>query len=626
MRHDPHMVKPLVASRTSVFILLLAFVFALAMAIFPTYFSPPYPLGAHAHGGDWFIGTDTYMRLVRVRDWLAGGHWYADFSARSNWPYGEVLHWTRPMDVLLVALAGPFMAFVGVNRALYFSGVIVSPLLMLLAIWALVWGTQRILDVRGRVILVMLFAIQPTTRSYFSVARPDHHSLILLTFSAVLALLLRYATDPDATPRLAGWAGALSAFGIWISVESLSTELFALLALGVPWLITGHTRWLMALRRFTLAGVVMISLALVIERPPGTWLMSVTFDRLSIVHVALLVLIALGVDAMWRTHARFSATLSGRLGVSAAAAGLAAVVMYGLYPDFFKGPFAAAMDPRLKTIWLDKVQEFQPLLSDNPKTVVMATLILVPLAWLAVWMTKVRSAIKRDPAVQALAITLGLAAILYTALTLDEVRWGAYVGIIVVTPWALLLQWLLDWRGGPKIGPSPGTPLWRVPLITIVATGHLLGAIALSPGDLGAAPAKSPSCQWRAIAPYLNSAAFAGGKIQTIFSFIDQGPEILYRTPHRVVGAPYHRNARGILDTFAVLGGSDVNKAHEILTKRGVNYALFCIGTTEEKLFLKFPGETLMRKIVEGKAPVWLAPKPLPGDLGSSFRLYRVLK
>ena len=48
------------------------------------------------------------LRAFIARDHLAQtGNWYDGSLPRSNWPYGEALHWTRPLDVVL--LAGTFL-------------------------------------------------------------------------------------------------------------------------------------------------------------------------------------------------------------------------------------------------------------------------------------------------------------------------------------------------------------------------------------------------------------------------------------------------------------------------------------------------------------------------------------
>lgn len=63
------------------------------------------------------------MRLLRVERLIETGAWFDHTIPRSNAPYGETLHWTRPLDVLLVAGAAPLAPVLGWREALFAWGV-----------------------------------------------------------------------------------------------------------------------------------------------------------------------------------------------------------------------------------------------------------------------------------------------------------------------------------------------------------------------------------------------------------------------------------------------------------------------------------------------------------------------
>ncbi len=608
----------------------LALVLAVGFAIVPTLFD----IVTKYAGGEWFAGVDTYMRLVRVREWLGAENWswYETFSARSNAPFGEVLHWTRPLDMVLSVLAAPFIPFVGLERALYFAGFIVSPVMFALALWATLWATRPLLDARGRVIIVVLFVCQPNAYYYFVAARPDHHAMILLCFATVLAFLARHSTAPERETRTITWAGVITALGIWVSVESLSIELFALLALGLTWMITGKAVWLDALRRFSFAGALTLIAALMVERPPAEWLTSEVFDRLSTAQVALLVLIALGIEGIHRVEprlrARLSAPVASRFVAGALAAAGAGAAMHVLFPAFFKGPFGASMDSRLEGLWLSKVSEFQPLFGTDQDTTVEMIFFFIPLIWLAVWAFRALRERAPAPHTPYLVGTFLLAAALFAPLTAIQARWGAYMGIALLIPWTLLLIQVLDWRGGPMVGnkdgSQEGTPILRTPLFLAVAVGHILiGYATMALSEDGTKTSEEKSCHWPKIAPFLNSEQFAGGKPQTFANFIHAGPLILYYTHHRVVGTPYHRNTQGLLDTFTMLSSANIDESRAVFEARKVDFLLLCADTAEEHVMLDFDGDGVLRRIVDDRAPDWLRKSPLPDGLDAEFRLYR---
>src|SRR3546814_14619368 len=73
----------------------------------------------------------SYMRMVRVSELAQGWQWFDDTIARANAPYGDVLHWTRPFDLLILLLAMPAGFALEAEQALYLAGMILPPLLPL---------------------------------------------------------------------------------------------------------------------------------------------------------------------------------------------------------------------------------------------------------------------------------------------------------------------------------------------------------------------------------------------------------------------------------------------------------------------------------------------------------------
>ena len=76
------------------------------------------------------VDSDGYARLVRIQRLLETGAWFDVGLPRANRPDGGTLHWTRPLDVLLIILALPLAVLIGFSKALFWAGVLVGPLLM----------------------------------------------------------------------------------------------------------------------------------------------------------------------------------------------------------------------------------------------------------------------------------------------------------------------------------------------------------------------------------------------------------------------------------------------------------------------------------------------------------------
>src|SRR4051794_1752047 len=58
-----------------------------------------------------FFDSDDAMRMVEVRDLMAGQGWFDLTAQRINPPQGLLLHWSRVVDVPIVALISVFRLF-----------------------------------------------------------------------------------------------------------------------------------------------------------------------------------------------------------------------------------------------------------------------------------------------------------------------------------------------------------------------------------------------------------------------------------------------------------------------------------------------------------------------------------
>src|SRR5690606_4264963 len=113
------------------------------------------------------------------------------------------------------------------------------------------------------------------------------HGLLLLLFLLLLGALWR-ALGGAAGSRWAALAGAVAAFGLWVSVEFLLATGCMFAAFGLLWAAQGGAFARLGAVAATAAclGVV---LALGVERPPAE-LLVVEHDRLSVMHLSALAL------------------------------------------------------------------------------------------------------------------------------------------------------------------------------------------------------------------------------------------------------------------------------------------------------------------------------------------------
>ena len=90
--------------------------------------------------------ADGYTRLARVEVLAGGGSWYDASAVRANVPYGTTLHWTRPFDLLLLAGALPLLPFTSMKSAIYWSGTLINPILLVMTLAVLMWAIKPLLQ------------------------------------------------------------------------------------------------------------------------------------------------------------------------------------------------------------------------------------------------------------------------------------------------------------------------------------------------------------------------------------------------------------------------------------------------------------------------------------------------
>jgi hypothetical protein len=180
-------------------------------------------------------------------------------------------------------------------------------------------------------------------------------------------------------------------FGLWVSAEMLTLLTITYACGSVLWVMAPEpdrdappvSRWLVM---FGLGFLLVVVLAVIVENPADRLLVA-QYDRISVVHAAMAILALCSwvfIDQLWR-RAMVPAGVIGRSSVLAIAGAAALVVMYVIYPDFFRGPLGR-VDPALKTLLFDVTGEMMPI-QRHSLSVVYGNLGLNPLALpLAVWL------------------------------------------------------------------------------------------------------------------------------------------------------------------------------------------------------------------------------------------------
>jgi len=570
---------------------------------------------------------DGYTRLARVEALVESGDWFDKAAVRANSPYGTTLHWTRPFDILLLAGAMPFLPFMTLKGALYWSGALINPLLHIASLIALMWAVTPLLQRQDVPYLGVLMLALPAVHSYFDIGRADHHGLILFLFVVLVGLCLR-ALLAGRNAKVLIAAGLTGALLMWVSVEALVTIGVVLLALSASWLVRD---WPSSVDMAIISGTLWLGLlaGLIVEHPPDN-LLSVAYDALSAVHVFIFVLPAVFFVAVHSTEGRFPvwAQLPRRLSLIVLGAVGASLLVAALFPQFFGGPYVD-VNPRVVSVWLDKVQEVRALISaERPLRSLREIVFLLGHVIVAIpvliWLIRTTKGSERQGWV-LIAIGVGV----FVPLTLYQARWATYAEFVMVIPYAVLMGFALD-AIQRQLGAGNARRFLLSVSRALVVVGFTSVFLLLGAG-LHRLEASSDfvakKCPLTPMAIHLGEDPELGSASRRVMAFIFDGPEIVYRSPHAVVATPYQRNTAGILDTYDFFAATEEARARDIVDRRGIELVLLCRHGNESQQYKgKGSGRTVYDRLLSGEAPAWLRPWPLPDHLVGNHTLFEVIR
>ncbi len=569
------------------------------------------------------LGPDSYMHVVRAARLFETGAWFDYSIPRANAPFGDVLNWTRPFDVLLLAGAWVLNPRLGFEAGLFWSGVVVSPLLQGAAAVAFAWALAPMFDRNLRMLAMVVFLVQPAIIIYALAGRADHHVLILLSFVVVMGLTMRLLLRPYSR-GLALATGAVLGIGMWVSVEFLLALAITLAATTLHWILNGRDE---ARKNLGLAlGLLLaMAVALAVERPPTEYALA-EYDRISVVHLFIAVL-ALG---FWVVVGGIEGHIHGRVGrmiLALAGAVVTGYLLWLVYPKFFAGPLAD-FDPRLVPLWQDKIASIRGLLpvsgADTARFLFYLGPALITVPYLGWVLTR-----ERERRLMPAWLLVGIATAVFLPLALLHGRFAPFAAVVIAIPMIDLIGCFRRRLEGQ--GQRLGVIVMRAfgtagLLVGFFAAGLVLFAVLKQVH--GAAQVRAePPCRVKDVAAQLGDARGLGARSRIILAPIDDGPELLYRTRHGVVGTAYHRNQAGILDTFVMFAIADDDGARKLVNRRGIDLILVCATSDARNIYSSGTRtDGLYRRLAEGRQPPWLRPVTLPPGLATGYRLFEVAR
>ena len=553
--------------------------------------------------------SDDILRIVQVRDLLAGQSWFDVTQYRIDAPGGGVeLHWSRLVDIPLVLIIWALTPLVG-GPAAETAALVIVPLftlglVMLLAAriaWRLMGDEEATLTALAVALCVpVLFELTPM--------RIDHHGWqIVCALVAVNGLMAR-------SPKAGGWVvGTALATWLAISIEGLPLSAAVLALLAWRWLRDRNRRqWLVnAIHSFAVIGAVLFLLT------RGIGIFANHCDAVSPVHLSMFAFGALVLTGVSRLEPLPRGIVLGGFFV---AAGGAIGILFALAPQCV-GVGIPALDPLVAQHWYSDLSEGLPIWRQSlPGAMQYAVTPVIGLFAAFGLVGQSRDWLRRFWLDYALILGAAFLISLFVA------RAGAVACVLAAPPLAWQVRgWLRTIRAmkrpAPRVAATAALAFALLPALPFLLLASAIPAQAAlggaSPALAGSPPSKrAPTCRVEKVAAELR--ALEQGEF---YAPLDLAPDLLLATNHSVVAAGQHRGAPSIKFVIETALGPS-GQARTALQTRGTAYVIGCPGLKELRKYQRAAPRGFAADLNNQRVPGWLEPVALNGESG--IRVWRV--
>ena len=480
-----------------------------------------------------YIDTDNYMHALRTIDFMKDPSFWEQKFMQTNYPFGEISHWTHFFDIIMVLCALPFTIFEPLKEAVFHGGLLITPLFFLLTLLCLErWGKQ-FLSLRSRILLYLLFAFNTDLFHAFAFARPDHHAVIM--YLAVLQFLCLSEYIIRKQEKFIISSAIICGLGLWLAAEGLFMYIAEITFLYSGYLFFQYDK--KVLPKFCLFYALSVGICWLVN-PPYQGYLFIDTGRISVLYFGA----ALYVWTAFIITEKINLNKIIRTVVLALCAMVFVAVIYAF------GWLDSPLDERIYKIFVNRISEMQSGLRFGN----MAFPMLACFCLYGLWY----STNKREE-----IILFSVFLLIYTVLTVYARRFTGYA----VTYAAIIIVWRVNELNLNKKMFSLATVL----LLLINPLSYSFDSLIFEE--------KTKFINFNA--NYLNYIRFPKGAVVSD-AFIS--PYILWFSERPTVASPYHRNVEGLIDNHEILFSDDMDKVKSLLKKHQVRAIILPIPDEEE--------------------------------------------
>ncbi|MBJ3763647.1 hypothetical protein ILP92_12895 [Maribius pontilimi] len=543
---------------------------------------------------------DSVLRLLELRDFMAGRGWFDTVQPRVLPPEGLDLHWSRLIDAVLAG-AIVFVSFF-VDPARAETAVLFAwPVLLLILLIAISGAMvrERFGDKAASLTVLVAATSQLLRGVYFLPGLIDHHNVQIVVMAGVAWGLL---SDGDRT-RSGLAAGALTALSLAVGLEAVGFIAVAIVFLGLRYIALGGWE-AERVGGFGLALMLTAPLLFLAQTAPSDWTVphcdELALPVLWVTTVAGLYL--LGLARMTR-----DATRPERVRVALVLAVPALLALLPAAQACADGPYDMVSD-MVKRIVVANVIENLPLRFFLVHLPVQGLSMALPFLCVILLLAPTLASGKARDA-RALSVALSLLALAVSLLQARMMIWG-----FATLPAALGVAFH-DFTRQNRIN-----LVWTFRLLLVIAASfpHLFGLAfvglsAPAPSQI-ASPTEDPRCVTREAIESLNALPPS-----LIFNPIEFGTLLLVHSPHSVTGASYHRSPRALEYGIVPFLYEQSDALRAALADTGADYVILCRGKSYG------PDTTVATRLAAGEDVDFLTDTPVPSG-GDILRVLKVDK
>ena len=537
--------------------------------------------------------NDDVMRLVQIKDYLAGQSWFHTDQYRLGVANGTDMHWSRIPDIPIILLTHFFDIFMPQDKALIWAFTLWPPFTALLLIYGCLvgarhWSPDKLRD-KTKVFVLMLLAIYIVHFHRFSPGSIDHHNLQL----GFLSLAIGFILDPKFRFRSYFISGFALAMTVAIGGE---IYLFAAIICGfvaLNWAYYGD-KVRAGTQGFGLGFALTLLLAFFGTIAPSEYGL-IYCDALSLITISAGVIGALGLALL--SKIAFEDLKKRVIGLGVL--GLICAAVLGVNaPQCLSNPLDFLPD-EVTSLWLNYIVEAQPITAKSGDMyITLPYMLFAPIiAVLVIFRHKPDHDRPDQKQSKFLLITLLLAAL---GLVTYQIRFFPFAYIVAIVP---LAAWIAKVYHDTKLK-NPNSVVYLAALVASaplawMLPGVFIGAALTAEEDLASEGAQI-QCASEDVLSSLNALPLG-----TILAHPNMAGDILNKTNHRSLSGNYHRNWQGISVQIQV-AISDPVKAGELLLENKIDYVYLCQGASETKIYKDHNEKGLTAQLSEGVIPDYL--------------------